>query len=110
MRAVRMLARHTGRPELHHVAVVRAVAAVVLADPLGEQLLVARREMLMAEAGPRQQRGEFDLHVTRRWKGSVHARAACDRRLRRGVATSAGSTRQISTSSANLNSGQYSDS
>ena len=58
--------RLTGRPNLHHVAVVSALAAVVAADASGEQLLVTLREMLMAEACPRQQPSEFDLHASGR--------------------------------------------
>ena len=48
---------------MHHVAVARAVAAMVAADAGGEQLLVPLGKVLMTEARPRQQPGEFDLVV-----------------------------------------------
>ena len=48
---------------MHDIAVVRAVAAMDAADAGGEQLLVTLGKVLMTEARPRQQPGEFDLVV-----------------------------------------------
>ena len=111
---------------MHDIAVVRAVAAMDAADAGGEQLLVTLGKVLMSEARPRQQPGEFDLVVLGDEVWGVRIRdvrhGECARRGWRGQgwdeieclglrsSASAGSTRQISTSSANLNSDQYSDS